>query len=196
MIGAYKEAIKIAGYFSRKSQKQTVVFPFLQLLRQQNLKEIILLLVVYHSFNFYILFAFCVRHHCIFPNSQVPAVEVDGLSRLDAVKDNRGVSREDHCLGGASDILDLGDMAVQPRLQDDPVAVRDEILRQTHDRRRFWGCGRQGWFGCRIFTLHLNFVQSNHGDNASYGEDGRDDKGDAYSLALDDQFGHGGRCVL
>lgn len=121
-------------------------------------------------------------------------MEIDGLSRLDAVKDDCRVPAEVHLLvDGAID--DLRYSAVQVRPQEDPVAVRDEILRQTHDRRWFCGGGCDGWWACEIKRIFLKFVHSDQGDNASNGKGGHDDKDDGHSLAYGDLFGHGGRFV-
>lgn len=122
-------------------------------------------------------------------------MEVDGFSCLDAVKVNGRVPGEEYCLVGTGDIFHLNDPGVQVRLQEDLVAVRNEILRQPHDRWWFCGGGRQGWTGRRVHARDLSVVQNDHGDNADDGRDGQDDKGGGDSLAYEGLFGHGG-CFL
>lgn len=69
-------------------------------------------------------------------------MEVDGCSCLGAVKVNSRVPSKENGLVGTGDIFHLNDPGVHVRLQEDLVAVRNEILRQPHDRR--CGGGHRG----------------------------------------------------
>lgn len=119
-------------------------------------------------------------------------MEVDGFSCLDAVKVNSRIPSKEKGLVGTGDILLLNDPGVQVRLQKDLVAVRNEILRQPHDRRYSYGGGHRGRMGQPVQGRELSVVQSDHDDDASDGRDGQDDKDGDNNLGYDRLFWHGG----
>lgn len=103
-------------------------------------------------------------------------MEVDGASPLNTMKVDSRISREKQCLVGTGHIYHLDDFAVEVRLEEDLVTLRYEIPWQSHDRWWSHGGGREGWTGCWVHCRDLSFVQNDHGDNASYRRDSKDDK--------------------
>lgn len=111
------------------------------------------------------------------------------------MKANGGVPVEQPCLVGTGDIFQLNDSGVQVRLQEDPVAVRHEILWQPHDRWQSCGGGGEGWTARRIHGRDLGLEHNGHGDNGSDGKDSQDSDNRGYNFGFEGLFGHGG-CFL
>lgn len=111
------------------------------------------------------------------------------------MKVNSRVSGEDQTLVGNTAIYPLREFDVEEWLNGDLVAVRNEVLRQSHVRWRSRGGRHPGRMGRHVQVRGLNFEQNGHGDNAGNGRDCQDDKGDGDSLGCKGLLGHGG-CFL
>lgn len=101
----------------------------------------------------------------------------DGIGSLDTVEVNGGVPSEDQCLVGAGDIHFLNNSGVEGKREEDPVALRYQVLWQPHDWWWAQGSGWDGWTRRWFHWFYLDFVQNSHGDGTGNDGERQDGKG-------------------